>query len=122
MENTTRQTAAFKACCFQRVQNSQPYNKGNAPALAMYESKGYAALEPAPLTEFRQLMGTLYGFAGLAHAADLLLGPSQVRTRALSASHPTRALSASHPMFNVQSPASMSEENGRTHASNITRL
>lgn len=31
-----------------------------------------------PLDKFRRLMGSLYGIAGLAHAADCLLGPSQL--------------------------------------------
>jgi hypothetical protein len=36
----------------------------------------------APLDSFRSLMGTLYGIAGLAHAADCLAGPSALLTAA----------------------------------------
>ena len=36
----------------------------------------------APLDRFRSLMGTLYGIAGLAHAADCLAGPSALLTAA----------------------------------------
>ena len=36
----------------------------------------------APLDRFRSLMGTLYGIAGIAHAADLLIGPSALLTAA----------------------------------------
>ena len=36
----------------------------------------------APLDRFRTLMGTCYGVAGLAHAADLLIGPSALLTAA----------------------------------------
>ena len=36
----------------------------------------------APLDRFRSLMGTLYGVAGIAHAADLLIGPSTLLTAA----------------------------------------
>jgi hypothetical protein len=35
-----------------------------------------AAVDPAPLDSFRKLMGGLYGGAGVAHLADLLVGPS----------------------------------------------
>ena len=35
-----------------------------------------------PLDKFRQLMGSLYGVAGLAHLVDCLLGPSQLLTMA----------------------------------------
>jgi hypothetical protein len=35
-----------------------------------------AAVDPRPLDSYRQLMGALYGIAGLAHFADLLLGSS----------------------------------------------
>ena len=40
------------------------------------------AEESAPLDRFRTLMGTLYGIAGLAHAADCLAGPSALLTAA----------------------------------------
>ena len=36
----------------------------------------------APLDRFRSLMGTLYGVAGVAHAADLVAGPSALLTAA----------------------------------------
>ena len=36
----------------------------------------------APLDRFRTLMGTLYGVAGIAHAADCLAGPSALLTAA----------------------------------------
>ena len=36
----------------------------------------------APLDRFRSLMGTLYGMAGLAHAADCFAGPSALLTAA----------------------------------------
>ena len=36
----------------------------------------------APLDRFRSLMGTLYGVAGIAHAADCLAGPSALLTAA----------------------------------------
>ena len=36
----------------------------------------------APLDRFRSLMGTLYGVAGLAHAADCFAGPSALLTAA----------------------------------------
>ena len=36
----------------------------------------------APLDRFRTLMGTLYGVAGIAHAADLLIGQSALLTAA----------------------------------------
>jgi hypothetical protein len=39
-----------------------------------------AAVDPAPLDTFRRLMGTLYGIAGVAHAADLGLGDSTLFT------------------------------------------
>jgi hypothetical protein len=35
-----------------------------------------AAVDPNPLDSFRRLMGLLYGAAGFAHLADLLVGPS----------------------------------------------
>jgi hypothetical protein len=41
-----------------------------------------AAVDPAPLNSFRQLMGSLYGVAGVAHAADLWLGDSTLLTTA----------------------------------------
>ena len=50
--------------------------KDNAPARSMYSKKGYDVVEPKPLVDFRALMGTLYGLSGVAHAADLLVGPS----------------------------------------------
>ena len=54
----------------------------NVVARSMYSKRGYDDLplvvEPKKLVEFRELMGTLYGFAGLAHAVDLLAGPSQL--------------------------------------------
>ena len=37
-------------------------------------------ISPSRLEEFRMLMGTLYGIAGLAHVADLLLGSSALFT------------------------------------------
>ena len=39
-------------------------------------ARGPAPPPAAPLDRFRSLMGALYGAAGLAHAADLLAGPS----------------------------------------------
>jgi len=38
--------------------------------------------DSAPLDRFRTLMGTLYGVAGIAHAADCLAGPSALLTAA----------------------------------------
>jgi hypothetical protein len=35
-----------------------------------------ANVDPKPLDSFRRLMGILYGGAGIAHLADLLIGPS----------------------------------------------
>ena len=40
------------------------------------------AEDSAPLDRFRSLMGTLYGIAGISHAADLLVGPSALLTAA----------------------------------------
>jgi len=37
-----------------------------------------AAVDPDPLNSFRVLMGQLYGIAGLAHLADLLVGNSSL--------------------------------------------
>lgn len=48
----------------------------NSVARGMYDRGGYRPVEPKKLVAFRKLMATLYGFAGVAHAADLLVGPS----------------------------------------------
>jgi len=52
----------------------------NALALKVLLPRALAAAAPqrAPLDDFRRLMGTLYGFAGLAHAFDLAVGGSQL--------------------------------------------
>jgi hypothetical protein len=42
-----------------------------------------AAVDPHPLDSFRKLMGTLYGIAGLAHLADLVVGNSMLLTSVL---------------------------------------
>jgi hypothetical protein len=39
-----------------------------------------AAVDPHPIDSFRKLMGTLYGIAGLAHFADLVVGNSILLT------------------------------------------
>ena len=56
----------------------------NVVARSMYAKRGYEDLstfvEPKALVDFRGLMGTLYGLAGAAHAADLLAGPSRLAT------------------------------------------
>ena len=48
-----------------------------APTVATAVAEG-----SAPLDRFRSLMGTLYGIAGIAHAADCLAGPSALLTAA----------------------------------------
>ena len=48
----------------------------NSVARGMYDRGGYRPVEPKKLVAFRKLMATLYGFAGVAHAVDLLVGPS----------------------------------------------
>jgi hypothetical protein len=52
-----------------------------------------AAVDTAPLDSFRKLMGGLYGGAGLAHLADLLVGPS------------TLLVAAGAPIFSNLPPA-----------------
>ena len=42
----------------------------------MYDREGYAPFEPPRLETFRALVAQLYAAAGVAHAADLWLGPS----------------------------------------------
>lgn len=53
--------------------------------LALKQSQGKALQHtfsrPEPLDSFRKLMGSLYGVAGLAHAADLAWGGSQLFTQ-----------------------------------------
>ena len=41
-----------------------------------------AAVDTTPLDSFRKLMGSLYGIAGLAHLADILVGPSTLLVEA----------------------------------------
>ena len=57
-------------------------DKGNDPALAMYDKNGYAPLESRRLREFRRLMGGLYAIAGVAHLVDLLVLNSVLPTAA----------------------------------------
>ena len=53
------------------------------PDDALAPTVGTAVAEGSPpLDRFRTLMGTLYGVAGLAHAADCLAGPSALLTAA----------------------------------------
>lgn len=54
-------------------------------AIRLTKGKGDGNDEPKtqlPLDKFRSLMGSLYGVAGLAHAADCYLGQSQLLTAA----------------------------------------
>jgi len=48
----------------------------NDAARRMYDGEGYAPFEPPRLVTFRALVARLYAAAGVAHAADLWLGPS----------------------------------------------
>ena len=48
----------------------------NDAARRMYDREGYAPFEPPRLETFRALVAQLYAAAGVAHAADLWLGPS----------------------------------------------
>lgn len=68
VEDAARRAACAEVAC--RV------DENNVVARAMYEHRGYGAIEPKRLVAFRTLMGHLYGIAGVAHAADLLAGPS----------------------------------------------
>ena len=53
------------------------------PDEALAPTVGSAVAEgSAPVDRFRTLMGTLYGVAGIAHAADCLAGPSALLTAA----------------------------------------
>lgn len=48
----------------------------NELARRMYSRRNYAPREPAKVITFRKTMATAYGFAGVAHFVDLVVGPS----------------------------------------------
>ena len=51
-------------------------DEDNDAARRMYDGENYAPFEPPRLETFRALVAQLYAAAGVAHAADLWLGPS----------------------------------------------
>jgi len=50
----------------------------NAIALKVLLPYQLKSMNQSPLKKFQQLMGTLYGIAGVAHFADLVFGDSQI--------------------------------------------
>ena len=54
----------------------------NATAREMYARRGYAPREPPRLLKYRDVVSTAYGFAGLAHFVDLVVGNSVLASAA----------------------------------------
>lgn len=57
-------------------------------ARSLSDKENVQDTEAQPIDKFRNLMGSLYGVAGLAHAADCYLGPSTLLVASGSPPYP----------------------------------